>query len=81
MHLSVIAFLAFIAGIISSIAAMQIVTLDIQSTQQIHCGIMSVAFLFMGFFIAFVASPVIGLISYFILWIKQRSKTAAASTS
>ncbi len=67
MHLSVIAFSAFIAGVISSIAAMQIVTIDIQSTQQVHCGIMPFAFLVTGFFIAFVASPIIGLISYFIL--------------
>jgi len=81
LHLSVIAFLAFAAGIISSIAAMQIVTFHIESAHQVHCGIMPFAFLFMGFFITSIASPVIGLISYFILWIKQRNKTAAERSS
>jgi hypothetical protein len=81
LHLSVITFLAFIAGIILSIAGMQIVTIDIQSTQKVHCGILPFAFLFTGIFIAFIASPIIGVISYFILWIKQRSKTAAAGSS
>jgi uncharacterized BrkB/YihY/UPF0761 family membrane protein len=66
MHLSVIAFLAFIIGIALSIVAMNFVTSDIQSTQTVRCGIIPFAFLITGFFISLIATPVIGLISYLI---------------
>ena len=80
MPLGVIAFIAFVMGIIASIAALNI-SIDEFKASNIKCldcgGMLGISFLAIGFVITFISTPVIGLIGYAIFNLNQKKEAVA----
>jgi len=79
--LGVIAFLAFLLGIVLSIVSMNSnefkIPPDASSTGCVDCGMVAASVLIIGFFVTLISTPVIAFIGFVIYRLKHKDKIIA----